>query len=262
MTEKIHDVAARGFQIASEVYDRGRPEYPQSAVEHLLRQLNVGSASTVVELGAGTGKFTRILAASLPAETKVIAVEPVEGMRNKFSALLPAVQLLAGSAEKIPLASKTAGAVIAAQSFHWFDGPAALQEIHRVLQPGGKLGLIWNARDESVDWVAKLEELTQVHEKGAPRYRTGAWRQALERTELFTPLQAAHFRYAQVGGYGMVVDRIASSSFIAALPETEKNQIFDQVRGLLSTHPQTRERDTIEFPYRTDVFWCSRKERA
>jgi SAM-dependent methyltransferase len=262
MTAKIHDIAARGFQTASEVYDRGRPEYPPDAVACLLRELSVGPASTVVELGAGTGKFTKQLAALLPAGAKVIAVEPVEGMRKKFSALLPALRLLTGSAENIPLASETAKVVIAAQSFHWFDGSAALREIHRVLQPGGKLGLIWNARDESVDWVAKLEELTHVYEKGAPRYRTGAWRQAFERTELFTPLQASHFRYTQVGGREMVIDRISSSSFIAALPETEKNQALNQVRELLSTHPQTKGRDTIEFPYRTDVFWCSCTKRV
>jgi SAM-dependent methyltransferase len=262
MTTRIHDIAAKGFQTASEIYDRGRPEYPLDAVEHLLRELNVRPGSTVVELGAGTGKFTRLLAASVPSGTRVIAVEPVEGMRKKFSALLPSLELLAGSAESIPLASEAATAVVAAQAFHWFQGPAALQEIDRVLQPGGKLGLIWNARDESVDWVAQLEELTHIHEKGAPRYRTGAWQKAFERTELFTPLQVVHFRYAQVGGHEMVIDRIASSSFIAAMPEVEKNQVFDQVRELLSTHPQTRGKRTIEFPYRTDVFWCSCSKRA
>ncbi len=257
MTAKIHDVAAHGFQTASEVYDRARPEYPLDAVEHLLQELSLGPASTVVELGAGTGKFTRMLAALLPATAQVIAVEPVEGMRKKFSSLLPALHLLAGSAESIPLASDAVDAVVSSQAFHWFDGPVALQEIYRVLRPGGKLGLIWNARDESVDWVAKLEELTHVYEKGAPRYRTGDWRRAFERTELFTPLRASHFRYTQVGGREMVVDRIASSSFIAALPEAEKKQALDQVGELISTHPQTRGKTTIEFPYRTDVFWCA-----
>jgi SAM-dependent methyltransferase len=259
MTAKIHDIAAKGFQAAPEIYDRGRPEYPLDAVEHLLRELNVGPASTVVELGVGTGKFTRLLAASVPVGARVIAVEPVEGMRRKFSALLPSLELLAGSAESIPLAPEAANAVIAAQAFHWFDGPVALQEIHRVLQPGGKLGLIWNARDESVDWVAKLEELTHVHEKGAPRYRTGAWRRAFDRTELFTPLQVLHFQYTQVGGREMVIDRVASSSFIAVMPAAEKNQVLDQVRELLSAHPQTTGKDTIEFPYRTDVFWCAKR---
>jgi SAM-dependent methyltransferase len=257
MTAQIHDIAAKGFQVASETYDRGRPEYPLDAIENLLQQLNIKPASTVVELGAGTGKFTKLLASLVPAGARVIAVEPVEGMRKKLSTLLPSLELLPGSAESIPLAAEAAIAIVAAQAFHWFNGPAALQEIHRVLQPGGKLGLIWNARDESVDWVAKLEELTHVHEKGVPRYRTGVWRQAFERTELFTPLQSLHFRYTQVGGHEMVVDRIKSSSFIAAMPEAEKKQVLDQVRELLSTHPQTKGTDTIEFPYRTDVFWCS-----
>jgi ubiquinone/menaquinone biosynthesis C-methylase UbiE len=259
MTTKIHDIAAKGFQSASAVYDRGRPEYPLDAVEHLLQELNVGPASTVVEIGAGTGKFTKLLATLVPFGARVIAVEPVEGMRKKFSELLPSVELLSGSAESIPLAPGAANAVIAAQAFHWFNGPVALGEIRRVLQLGGKLGLIWNVRDESVDWVAQLEQLTHVYQKGVPRYRTGAWRQTFERTELFTPLRSVQFRFTQVGGHEMVVDRLKSASFIAALPEAEKSRALDQVRELLSTHPQTKGKDVIEFPYRTDVFWCGCK---
>jgi ubiquinone/menaquinone biosynthesis C-methylase UbiE len=181
-----------------------------------------GNASTVVDLGAGTGKFTKLLVSSAPRGARVIAVEPVEGMRKKFASLLPMVELLAGSAEHIPLETNWVDAVVVAQAFQWFNGIAALQEIYRALKPGGSLGLIWNATDESMDWMAKIAGLT---------------------------------------GHEMVIDRVASRSYIAALPEAERKRVLDQVRELLSTHPQTKGKGTVEIKYRTDVFWCQSTKR-
>lgn len=106
-------------------------------------------------------------------QARVIAVEPGEGMRQRFTEILPNVEVLAGTAEAIPTTDASADAVIAAQAFHWFEGYTTLREIHRVLKPWGRLGLIWNVRDESVDWVRKLTDIIEVHSKGTPRHRTG-----------------------------------------------------------------------------------------
>src|SRR5689334_8101347 len=103
----IHEIADQGFQAASEIYDAGRPGYPPEAVDHLIRVLNLNPSSTLVELGAGTGKFTQLI---VPTRARIIAVEPVEAMRRKFSHLLPGVEILPGTAEKIPLPDQTAGA--------------------------------------------------------------------------------------------------------------------------------------------------------
>ena len=262
MTEQIHEIAAKGYQIAPEAYDRGRPAYPLDAVGRLLQELKIGAHSVVVELGPGTGKFTQVFTSLLPAGTRVIAIEPVQEMRKKFASLMPSVELLAGRAENIPLAESSCDAVVSAQAFHWFDGPAALREIYRILKPGGTLGLIWNLRDESVDWVARLEQLTQVHRKDVPTYKSGRWRQAFEQTELFTPLQRSYSQYAHVGSPETVLDRVASSSYIAAMPEAERKAVLEQVRDLLSSHPQTKGEPTIEFPYVTHVFWCECKKRG
>jgi SAM-dependent methyltransferase len=194
----------------------------------------------------------------LATQVKLIAVEPVEGMRRKFSEIFPAVEVLAGTAEAIPLPAASVDIVIAAQAFHWFQGYAALREIHRVLRPGGRVGLVWNVRDESVDWVRKLTEILDVHSGETPRYRTGTWRKAFDETELFTPLQLASFRHEHVGPPEMVVDRVRSTSFIAALPEFDREQVVVQVRNLLRTNPLTQGKDTVSFPYRTDVYWCER----
>ena len=139
----MRGVAARGFQAGAEAYERGRPGYPTDAVDALTDALGVGPGATVVDLAAGTGKLTRLL---VPSGATVIAIEPVDAMRRTLAAMLPRVPVVAGTAESMPLRDGSAGAVVAAQAFHWFDGEAALAEIHRVLAPGGRLGLVWNVR--------------------------------------------------------------------------------------------------------------------
>jgi SAM-dependent methyltransferase len=106
----------------------------------------------VVDLGAGTGIFSRVLAG---LGHDVVAVEPDGDMRRKLEATSPGIQALDGSAEKIPMPDASVDAVTAAQAFHWFDREAACAEIARVLRPAGVLAAISNAEDESVDWVAE-----------------------------------------------------------------------------------------------------------
>jgi SAM-dependent methyltransferase len=252
MEKSIHQ-SAEGFQTASEAYERGRPNYPAEAVGKLVEELGIRAGCTVVELGVGTGKFTKLLS---PSRARIIAVEPVEGMRRKFSEILPGIEVLAGTAEAIPMATGSADAVIAAQSFHWFAGEVALREIHRVLKPEGHLGMIWNVRDESVDWVHKLTEIVEAHAGGTPRHRTGAWKKAFQETELFTSLELAQFGYEHAGPPEMIVDRIRSTSFISALPDTTRKGVLEQVRELVRTHPLTRGKSMLVFPYRTEVYWC------
>lgn len=256
MQSPIHDAAAKGFQSASGAYERGRPEYPKDAVDKLVKVLGIGPESTLVDLAAGTGKFTRLL---LPTGAKIVAVEPVEAMRRTFSSILPKIEILSGTAESIPLPNCSAEAIVVAQAFHWFNGPAALAEIHRVLKPNGKLGLIWNARDETVDWFKRLTLIYDGYEKGAPQYRHGKWKAAFQDTKLFTPLEERSFQYIQLGNIETIVDRMLSISFIAALPDIERAHVERQVRELIQSHPMTRGREKFEIPYRTDIFWCEKR---
>ena len=250
----IHQ-AAQAFDGAAEAYDRGRPSFPPEAVEKLAAVLGIGPGLRVLDLAAGTGKLTRMLA---PTGADLVAVEPLDGMRARLEASLPGVRAFEGTAEAIPLPDASVDAVTAAQAFHWFDGEAALREIHRVLAPGGRLGLLWNARDEQEDWVARLGEILEPHRGTAPRYQGGAWRAAFDETTLFTPLAEAHFSHVHEVDAQRVVDRIVSVSFIAALAEGEREQVEHQVRQLLAEHPATRGRETFRVPYRTDVYWCER----
>jgi len=251
----IHATAARGFARAADSYERGRPEYPPEALNCLNSWLGLGPGKVVVEPGAGTGKFTRLL---VPSQARIIAVEPVAQMRRKFSTLLPEVQVLDGTAEAVPLPDGSADAVIAAQAFHWFQGEDSLAEFHRLLRPGGSLGLIWNRRDESVDWVARLATIVDRFEEGSPRYKSGEWKRAFTSTALFTPLRHAEFSYLQSGTPETVLDRVASMSIIAALNEEERKGVLEEVRALLREHPDTRGRESIGFPYGTDVYAAER----
>jgi SAM-dependent methyltransferase len=145
--------------------------------------------------------------------------------------------------------------VAVAQAFHWFRGDEALAEIHRVLRFDGRLGLVWNFRDESVPWVAELTRIMEPHRGDAPRAASGAWREAFERTALFEPLEAATFRHVHELTAEGVVARVASVSFIAALPERDRTQVLADVRELV-------EAPTVELPYRAEVYWTTRRAGA
>jgi SAM-dependent methyltransferase len=257
MGPEIHDAAARGFPLATQAYEQGRPTYPSGAAERLERELHLKSGRVVLDLAAGTGKLTALLVGT---GATVLAVEPVTEMREALERALPGVAAYAGTAEAIPLADASLDAVTVAQAFHWFRGEEALAEIHRVLRPEGGLGIVFNSRDTSVPWVARLSEIMEPHRGDAPAQRTGAWREAFERTKLFEPLQHVELSHVHHLTPDGVVARVASVSFIAALPEDECDQVLGHVRALVATDPDTRDRGQIELPYRTDVYWTTARE--
>lgn len=252
---ELHDAAAQGFPGAAASYEEGRPTYPTKAVARLARELRLGTGKTVLDLAAGTGKLTALLVGTGAA---VVAVEPVPEMRAVLERALPGVPVLPGTAEAIPLATGSVDAVTAGQAFHWFRAAEALTEIHRVLRPGGGLGLLWNVRDTSVPWVARLSEIMEPHRGGAPTHRSGAWREAFDQTPLFGRLRHAETRHVHRLSPEGVVARVASVSFVAALPVDERGRVLAEVRELLATDPQTRGREEVELPYRTDVYWAKR----
>jgi SAM-dependent methyltransferase len=163
--------------------------------------------------------------------------------------------VLDGTAEAIPAEDSAFDAVIAAAAFHWFDGVRALPEIHRVLRPEGALGLIWNTRDEASDWSERLTEIfDRLAGEGAPRYRSGRWREALQRSQLFGPLHhrlAYHVHHVTPEAF---LDRVLSVSYVAAASENERARVLAQVNELIATDPELGGHE-IAIPYRTDVFW-------
>ena len=253
----VHEVAQRGFDAGASAYDRARPSYPPDAVEWIGRHLRLGPGIRCCDLAAGTGKLTALLA---PSGADLVAVEPVEGMWRRLHEQLPSVRVVAGTAEALPFAAATLDAVTIAQAFHWFDAERAFDELARTLRPGGRVALVWNARDRSVDWVDALWAIMDRVEKRAPWRDHERWSDsALGSRRGFGPLGEATFQHTQVLDIDGVVDRFASVSHVAVLPDADRRAVLDEVREVLATHPETRERQQLAIPYRVDAFWCERE---
>jgi SAM-dependent methyltransferase len=235
---RLDPAASTGFARSAAAYERGRPGYPPAAVDFLAARLRLGPGRTVVDLAAGTGKLTRPL---LATGAEVIAVEPVAEMRAALPAGAYAVD---GTAEAMPLTTASADAVVVAQAFHWFDGDAALAEIHRVLRPGGALALVWNRRRMEEPLNQAIEELIAPHRDRPSAFHSGAWRAAFERTKLFGPLEERAFANEQSLDADGLADRIASISFIAALDEKERTKVLRAVRALPGASRVTIHHDT------------------
>lgn len=250
----VHTAAVSGYSVGAEVYAKARPDYPGEMVDWLRDTMRLGPGKAALDLGAGTGKFLAPLKAT---GAEVAAVEPVDAMRTRLAKDHPEVQALAGSAAAIPLPSACMDAVICAQSFHWFATRETMAEIKRVLKPGGALGLVWNVRDESVDWVAALTRIIDTYEQGEPRYRSGDWRKMFP-ADGFGPLELTTMAHAGARGSAddVIVGRTMSTSFIAALPEDEKSRIRARVRTLIDATPALSGQATVTFPYFTEAYSC------
>jgi SAM-dependent methyltransferase len=238
----IHRAAATGFSRAAAEYERGRPGYPAAALEPLALSPDL----VVLDLAAGTGKLTRMLVES---GATVIAVEPVAEMRAELPA---SVEVLDGTAERIPLADGSVDLVTVAQAFHWFDGDAALAEIHRVLRPGGRLALVWNRRVEDAPVNVAIDAIVDPFRAGAPTHRGEGWRAAFDRTPLFGPLEEHIFENEQVLDADGMADRIGSISFIASLPDEDRARVLADARALATGGP-------VSVPYRTEVHASARR---
>lgn len=251
----VHHAAQSGFSKASSAYVSGRPGYPKEIDSWLRDTLGICSNKLVVDLGAGTGKFTTHLVRTGP---DVIAVEPVRPMLDELRRSCPSVRAKEGSATRIPLDDESADAVFCAQAFQWFASTETLDEIKRVLKPGGTLGLIWNVRDKAIDWVAALSRIMIPYEEGTPRFHEGQWRSVFP-ADGFAELQELKFEHAHRGHFEMaVVDRIMSVSFIASLSPSEREEVDRQIRRLVNSYPELSDETNVGFPYRTLAAWTQK----
>lgn len=251
----IHEVAAQGFGSAAGAYEQGRPTYPPPAVDWLTQQLGLGPGRVVCDVGAGTGKLTRLLGAS---GAHVVAAEPLAGMRAVLADACPDTAVVAAAAEALPFRTASLDAMLAAQAFHWFDTDPSLDEAARALRPGGSVALIWNAWDDDVAWVSAMHQVvadagsTTEWQRG---HYSRAWaRDALAAHDGFGDVATARFPHAQMLDRSGVVERVATTSHIVTADVATRDATLAEVREILDHDPATTGREVIPFPYVTEIY--------
>lgn len=228
----------RSLSFGSEAaaYERGRPSYPPEAIDWLLPT----GARDVLDLGAGTGKLTTRL---VERGLDVVAVDPLPEMLELLSGALPGTPALLGTAEHIPLPDNSVDAVLVAQAWHWFDPERAVAEVARVLRPGGRLGLVWNTRDERLGWVKDLGRVIG-HEDDPFSHSTTL-------PQPFIDLERHHFEWTSYLTPQALIDLVASRSYCITSPAAVRERTLDQVRELLTTHPALVNSSGLALPYVT-----------
>jgi len=238
---------ALSFGGVADAYERGRPGYPREAVAWLSGE----RPTTVLELGAGTGKLTRELIALGHA---VHATEPDESMLEVLQRELPQAHARLGSAEDIEAPDQSYDVVVAAQAFHWFDLERALPEIARVLRPGGRLTMVWNERDERIPWVKRLGALI-----GSPdQLRDPS--EAIEQSGFFGPVALSSYRFWQVVDRHSIQDLAVSRSAVATLDEERRAAKVSEVLAFYDDFG--RGMDGMQLPYHARCFRASVLEDA
>jgi SAM-dependent methyltransferase len=231
-----------GSQAAA--YERGRPSYPPSAVDWLLSPTAGAPVHDVLDLGAGTGKLTSRL---VERGLNVVAVDPIPELLDVLRTTLPDTPALLGTAEHIPLPDNSLDAVLVAQAWHWFNPERAVAEVVRVLRPGGRLGLLWNVRDERLGWVKDFGRIVGLEHD---------WANAtVELPEPFTDMATHQVEWTNYVTPQTLIDYVASRSYCITSPAEVRSQTLDEVRSLLATHPALANSTGIALP---DITVCVR----
>jgi SAM-dependent methyltransferase len=246
---------AQSFGSVAEAYDRGRPGYPTEAVAWLVGD----RPATVLELGAGTGKLTEQL---VRRGCAVTATDPSTAMLSRLARRAPQARAVAGTAEQVPAPARSFDLVVAAQSFHWFDPERALAEVARVLRPGGRFALVWNARDERIPWVRRLGRILHGTDTPDPVDHAAV----LDASGMFETVERATFRFWQPMTRESLRDLAVSRSGVATLAAPDRDRVLAGVDELYTDYG--RGHDGMLLPYVTTVFrtvvlpWAVRTERG
>ena len=225
---------ALSFAAVADAYDRARPSYPLQAAEWLTGRI----PSTVVELGAGTGKLTDLL---LQLGHDVLATDPLDEMLAHLRLRHPELRVATAPAEQIPVATRSVDTVVAAQSFHWFDAEKALREVARVLKPEGRVALVWNQRDERVPWVRRLGELISTQDQDVDPT------DVLVGSRLFGYVEETTFRHWQPLRRQELRDLALSRSNVAVLDPSAQERLLRKVDELFDAYH--RGPDGLLMPY-------------
>jgi ubiquinone/menaquinone biosynthesis C-methylase UbiE len=234
------------FGRVAALYDRVRPEYSRVTLDRAQEVLELSAESSVLDLAAGTGRLTTELARRF---RRVIAVEPDDEMR----ALIRDAEVIEGRAEAIPLPDTSVDAVFVGEAFHWFDAPAAVRELDRVLAPRGGVALVsnlwWHTEPPLSDEAQELLRVPYVSSGRAEAVET--WRDAFVHSA-FEPLCDETFVREIVVDADTLLELYSTTSSLAAMPSAEREELLAEVRPFLA--------GPYRLPIRSELTWTRRIE--
>jgi SAM-dependent methyltransferase len=251
-------ILSRSFGEVADEYNRLRSGPSGEALDWLLPR----SATDVLEIGAGTGILTRLLAERVP---HVIAVEPDDRMRAVLAAADPAVDVRAGQGEELPAESSSVDVVTAQSAWHWVDESRAIPEVARVLRPGGRLSLVWTGPDRSVDWMRSLwaggiifspEEKTDEDDRRKRRHLVSV--DAGGDSPFLEP-ETKLFRWTRPMTKADLVALSATYSTVITMDDATRRRHLEAMARFLETHEALQRLDVIDVPMRS---YCWRAIRA
>ncbi|CAL5221688.1 g3922 [Coccomyxa viridis] len=242
--ERVHKISSQGFSLQVDAYEQGRPGYPLEAVQYALKELHLNEGhKKVLDLAAGTGKLTRMLAQQPNLE--IVAVEPNEAMVGKFKALQPHIEIHQAAAQDLPFEDNSLDAVCAAQAFHWFANEDSLREIHRVLKPTGGFIMFANREDDRDSWARAILCSFEPYSKGIPQYWTGdwvnVWRGDYAAQHYDVPRddprsRSVFFEHSVTVTRQQAWARIVSRSYLAVLPQEELAEVKATFESVLEAN--------------------------
>ena len=230
------------FGSVAEDYDRYRPGLPEEVPDWLLPS----ACRVVLDLGAGTGSATQVLARRVE---HVIAVEPDPRMRRLIHRRTPQADVVEGRAEAIPLAAGSVDVVVVCSAFHWMDPDRAIPEIARVLRPGGVLGLLWNSLDREAQVVGEFRRLT-----GHPRLEEDLGRTRrpeevrLPENAPFGPPEIRTIKWLWGTTRDGIIGLMRTYSSVIVLPADERAEVDARVRDFVASLPQEVDEGVVPLP--------------
>ncbi|KAA1471133.1 S-adenosyl-L-methionine-dependent methyltransferase [Dentipellis sp. KUC8613] len=273
MSGVVHELARKGFgQGTNELYDRVRPSYQANALSFIRQSVKAQPPLNIVEIGAGTGIFTRALLAHPEWSTsiqKLSALEPSAGMREVFAKSVTdeRVTIKEGFFDNTGVPDGQVDLIVIAQAFHWCpDFDAAAVEFSRILKPDGIVALIWNLEDREVaEWVGQVRDCVESYEQGAPQFRLGLWRKVFNETyeKLFEPPVEKVWDYLLPGTLEIVTNRAFSRSYVAIQTDDVKAKIKTDIQAIVERGDGKKWIDeangVFEHPHKTYVVIMNKK---
>jgi SAM-dependent methyltransferase len=250
---------SRSFGSIATEYDRYRSSPPETAIDWLVPE----HSDVLVDVGAGTGLFTRALSGRAK---RLVAVEPDDRMRAVLAARSPGVEVLAGSGEAIPLPDASADGVFVSSAWHWMNAERALDEVARVLRDGGRFGVIWTSRDRDAQWLRAADDWFGEALRDDPERAASAAERSRRRETtlpaggLFTNIETQTFLFTRSMSPDDLVEFLATySRVIIASPQAQQRGRARAAAALAELFPGATH---IDVPMRSRCWRADRTART